>query len=267
MKKLHLIQPIIEQLTTHGSKPIKVMANDENIWYCKYKDNNILFNELLAYHFAKIWNINIPECALISIDYDKYVAPFEDKRFLQKNFFDKECFGSQALEDAFEVNNAIINKQITQKIINKEDFLKIALFDIWLANDDRNANNYNLLLAPTDKGFMLLYVIDHADIFNTSAAYRYKIYELTEDDTVLNSNLATVLFRKNSGFVLKVNDVITDFYNNVKLCEAQLPTILAKVPDNWKIDIPMYEKAIRNIFETQWLDSCEKTFRTYTQIF
>jgi len=119
----------------------------------------------------------------------------------------------------------------------------------------------------SDKGFMLLYVIDHANIFNTSAAYRSKIYELTEDDTVLNSNLATVLFRKNSGFVLKVNDVITDFYNNVKLCEAQLPTILAKVPDNWKIDIPMYEKAIRNIFETQWLDSCEKTFRTYTQIF
>lgn len=175
-------------------------ANDENIWYCKYKDNNILFNELLAYHFAKIWGINIPECAFITIDYEKYIVSYsnEDKRLLQKSFFDKECFGSQALEDAFDVDNSIIitKKQIIRKITNKEDFLKIALFDIWLANEDRKANNYNLLLAPTDKGFTLFYVIDHANIFNTSAAYRYQICELTEEDTVLNSNLATILFKK-----------------------------------------------------------------------
>lgn len=267
MKHLRAIQTIQRILPTNGSNPIEIMANDENIWYCKYKDNNILFNELLAYHFAKIWGINIPECALITIDYDKYVADYEDKRLLQKSFFDKECFGSQALEDAFEINNAIINKQITQRITNKEDFLKIAIFDILLANEDRNANNYNLLLAPTDKGFTLLYVIDHANIFNTSAAYRYQICELTEEDTVLNSNLATILFKKNSSFREKVDNLITEFRNSAKLCEGQLPTILAKVPESWKIDISAYKKTIQGIFETKWLDSCERIFREYTQKF
>lgn len=57
------------------------MGDDLNQWVCKYNDLNKLFNELLASEFAKLWHINIPECALVEIDYDRHIVPI----------FVKEC--------------------------------------------------------------------------------------------------------------------------------------------------------------------------------
>ena len=147
LKTVRSIQPITEKYDTMGSSPILVIGSDFNQWVCKYNDINKLFNELLASEFAKLWQINIPETALVQIDYDKHIIPFNNKKGLERRFFERECFGSRFLDNAFDVNKTLlVNKDIVQRIKNKEDFLKIALFDIWLANEDRNAGNYNLLL-------------------------------------------------------------------------------------------------------------------------
>ena len=168
MKKLKSIQPIAKRYATYGSSPILILGSDLNYWVCKYKDVNKLFNELLAYHFACLWHINIPESALIEIDYEKHVLPFEDRQGLVRLFFERECFGSSFLEKAFDIHQFILtNADVTRKIKNKEDFLKIALFDIWLSNEDRNQGNYNLLLQSVKGGYMLLYIIDNTDIFNS----------------------------------------------------------------------------------------------------
>ena len=84
MKRLKSIQSIIKKYDTQGSSPVLIMANDLNQWVCKYRDVNQLFNELLAYQFAKIWQINIPEGAFIEIDYEKHIKPLEDKRGLER---------------------------------------------------------------------------------------------------------------------------------------------------------------------------------------
>ena len=244
------------------------MGDDLNQWVCKYNDLNKLFNELLASEFAKLWHINIPECALVEIDYDRHIVPFGDKKGLERRFFERECFGSRFLNNALDVNQSVfVDKNIVRRIKNKEDFLKIALFDIWLANEDRNAGNYNLLLQSVKGGYMLLYIIDNTDIFNSSMAYTQGIVEITEDDSVLKSDLATLLFKKDTSITEKINSLLENFPIFVKECKDRLPYILAQLPKKWCIDVDNYQNKINDIFLDNWLRICEQLFRTYIQTF
>jgi hypothetical protein len=52
---------------------------------------------------------------------------------------------------------------IGQKEI-KESFLKIGLFDIWMSNEDRHYENFNLLYNLKEKRYV---PIDHAMCFNS----------------------------------------------------------------------------------------------------
>ena len=268
LKQIRSIQPIIEKYDTRGSSPILVMGDDLNQWVCKYNDLNKLFNELLASEFAKLWHINIPECALVEIDYDRHIVPFGDKKGLERRFFERECFGSRFLNNALDVNQSVfVDKNIVRRIKNKEDFLKIALFDIWLANEDRNAGNYNLLLQSVKGGYILLYIIDNTDIFNSSMAYTQGIVEITEDDSVLKSDLATLLFKKDTSITEKINSLLEDFPIFVKECKDRLSYILAQLPKKWCIDVDNYQNKINDIFLDNWLRICEQLFRTYIQTF
>ena len=268
MKRVKSIQPIIKRYDTQGSRPIQIMGDDLNQWVCKYGDVQKLFNELLAYEFAKLWNIKIPESALIEIDYDKHVQTFSDKRGLERRFFERECFGSCFLEKALDVNKSMLgNKEIVRKIKNKDDFLKISLFDIWLSNEDRNCGNYNLLLKTIEGGggYTLLYIIDNADIFNSSMAYTQGLMDITEEDTVLNSELALLLFKKDTQIVKKVDTLLSLFPSFVECCKKELSNIYQQIPPKWNINISQYETKINELFSEKWLDICNKTFRTYIQ--
>ena len=266
LKTVRSIQPITEKYDTMGSSPILVIGSDFNQWVCKYNDVNKLFNELLASEFAKSWQINIPETALVQIDYDRHIIPFNNKKGLERRFFERECFGSRFLDNAFDVNKTLlVNKDIVQRIKNKEDFLKIALFDIWLANEDRNAGNYNLLLRSVKGGYALFYIIDNTDIFNSSMAYRQNITEITEEDSILNSDLANLLFNKD--FLAKnVSNLLNEFPILAEKCKTQLAFILEQVPEKWHIDKFSYEVKIKAIFSDNWLKICEQLFRTYIKI-
>lgn len=268
MKRVKSIQTILERYDTQGSRPIKIMGDDDKQWVCKYGDVQKLFNELLAYEFAKLWDICIPESALIEIDYNKHVQTFSDKKGLERRFFDRECFGSCFLEEALDVNKSMLgNKEIVRKIKNKDDFLKISLFDIWLSNEDRNCGNYNLLLKTIEGGggYTLLYIIDNADIFNSSMAYTQGLTNITEEDTVLNSELAVLLFKKDTQIVKKVDTLLSLFPYFVGSCKKELSNIYQQIPQKWNINISQYEPKINKLFSEKWLDICDKNFRTYIQ--
>ena len=268
LKRLKCILPIIDRYNTKGSQPILVMGEDFNQWVCKYRDINKLFNELLAYEFAKLWDICIPESALIEINYDKHVQTFSDKKGLERRFFEKECFGSQLLIDALDVNSSMLgNKEVVRKIENKDDLLKISLFDIWLSNEDRNCGNYNLLLKTIEgeRGYTLFYIIDNTEIFNSSMAYSQGLTNITEEDTVLNSELAVLLFKKDTQIVKKVDTLLSLFPYFVGSCKKELSNIYQQIPPKWNINISQYEPKINKLFSEKWLDICNKTFRTYIQ--
>ena len=268
MKRVKSIQPIIKRYDTQGSRPIQIMGDDLNQWVCKYGDVQKLFNELLAYEFAKLWDIKIPESALIEIDYNKHVQTFSDKKGLDRRFFERECFGSCFLEGTIDVNKSMLgNKEIVRRIKNKDDFLKISLFDIWLSNEDRNCGNYNLLLKTIEGGggYTLLYIIDNADIFNSSMAYTQGLMDITEEDTLLNSELAVLLFKKDTQIVKKVDSLLSLFPSFVESCKKELSNIYQQIPQKWNINISQYETKINELFSENWLNICDKNFRTYIQ--
>ena len=266
LKRLKSIQPILKKYDTQGSSPILVMANDLKQWVCKYRNVNQLFNELLSYQFAKIWQINIPECALIEIDYKKHIELLKNKRGLERQFFERECFGSLFLQNAIDVNKTILmDKDIVRRIKNKNDLLKIALFDIWLCNEDRTTNNYNLLLQAVKGGYSILYIIDNTEIFNSSMAYSQSLEQIAQCDSILNSDLSTLVFKNNSEIVREVDVLLKEFPIFTKSCQNNLQSILSQVPQQWNIDLESYETKISVIFTEDWLKICTHTFREYIQ--
>ncbi|PRZ19128.1 HipA family kinase [Flavobacterium granuli] len=185
--------------------------------------------------------------------------------------FSKECFGSRYLKNTVEVNLSLIpsfrEKSFADKIQQKSDFLKIALFDIWLSNEDRNYGNNNLLLFYGPDKLYFFYAIDHVCLFN-STFLKYEIVELTEDDTLLNTEIAKLLFGSKRKLVETVDNLVEKFYLCTKDCEANLDNVLELMPKSWGIDIEDIKSKIqRNLFSDEWKKKCEITFRTYVQSF
>ncbi len=67
--------------------------------------------------------------------------------------------------------------------------LLIALFNLWVANEDRNWNNANLLYDVNSNN---LIAIDHGCILNT-ATFDYNLSLLTQNETILYSDLAHII--------------------------------------------------------------------------
>lgn len=266
MKQLQTIQQVHKMFDTAGSSPLLVTCNDLNDWVCKYdRFPNYLFNELIASEFGKLWGINVPCTSLIKVKAEH--IPFEKYKNLQPNFFDKDCFGSLFLASTKEIDLTFEplfkDKAYRDKINTKSDFLKIALFDIWLANEDRNYNNNNLLMYYAKDHSMSFYAIDHVNIFNSSF-FNYGIQALTEDDSIINTGLAKLLFAHDRKLGVMVDKLVEIFYLCTKDCETNLERILALVPNSWAIDIvDIKAKMEHYLFNDAWKKQCEENFRTF----
>lgn len=267
-KVLNTNQSIFKILPTGGSRPILVECDDLNDWVCKYKTTNCLFNEVLAHGLAREFKILVPEFSLINVNLEH--IPERLSKDLPKIYFNKECFGSFYLSDSKEIDNSLIstlgNDFFKTKLANRLDFLKIALFDLWTANEDRNHNNYNLLLVPNGKNEYDFYAIDHVNIFNGSSAYSQKLAQLTEQDSMLNSAIAKALFLNSNKLKVYVQDIEEEFYIYTKKCEESLDNILASVPDSWRINIQFRkEKISKELFSERWKTETIANFKELVQ--
>ncbi len=270
MQQLYTIEEAHKIFPTNGSSPILVTCNDFRDWVCKYdRASKNLFNELLAAKFAAIWGIRTPEIALI--DVRKEHVPLDKFPSVRHSFLDHVCFGSLYLEGSKEVDHSLLplfrDPGFQRKLCDRADFLKIALFDIWMANDDRNHNNFNLLLHVSPERMHFFYAIDHVNIFNSSHL-NYEIAELTEDDSIIKTDLAKVLFGKSRGITEIVNSLVEKFYLCIEECQTKFDEILTLVPASWGINKEETKyKVMQQLFEGQWIKRCEKNFRMFVQSF
>ena len=254
-----------------GEVPILVTCEDFQTWVCKHGrlSNSHLFNELVASRFADIWKIRTPRICLINVLEEH--LPIENANILQPAFFKKPCFGSLYLESSKEIDATLVHsfEDITfrRKVKNKEDFLMIALFDIWLSNEDRNHNNSNLLLDFTNNEEYYFYAFDHNSIFNSNSLQN-GLYQISEYESIINTDLAKILFRQGRNLTETVEKLVEKFYLCVKDCEDNLNVILNEVPNEWNLDIKQIELHLRqNLFKEGWIAECEKNFRTLIQTY
>ncbi|TAD96746.1 MAG: hypothetical protein EAZ97_13530 [Bacteroidetes bacterium] len=252
-----------------GEVPFLVTCEDLQTWVCKHGRlaSSKLINEVLGAVFAKYWDLKTPEICLINVLEEH--LPSKYTNILQPAFFKKPCFGSLYLENSKEIEASFIpsfeDKNFIKKIQNRDDFLKIALFDIWLSNEDRNHNNSNLLLEFSDNNQYYFYVFDHNAIFNSNALHR-GLYQISEEESIINTDLAKILFKNRQNLRKNVDNLLKNFYVCVENCEVNLREILALIPNEWHSNIQQLELDLhKNIFEKKWLKECEINFITLFQ--
>jgi len=269
---LQSISPINKVFQTNGSNPVKVLCEDLNEYVCKYSRGNPasgLFNEYLAASFLRVWNLSVPEFRVITIQ-AKHITPEYQSTTVQPRFFQSPCFGSKHYEYGKEIDPSIgvIDTKIVKQIRNKGDLLAIALFDLWMANEDRNHNNYNLLLDSREDGYAFM-PIDHEKCFNTNSLTSQRgLVILTEDETLVNTELSKLVFRNFKELEALIDQIANDYYLWVAECQNGLENVINAMPDQWGIaKADKIAQLNAALFQNAWIDNCCETFKEYSSTF
>lgn len=172
MKKIET-KILIEELETDGHSPMKFICDDGEVYYVKYrsgksldkKEINCLVFEMVCTRLLQRLQIPVPEQAIVTIVENSYATGqlTTNKKYVRAGV---QAWGSK------EINQTDLVKEIEQvqkkkefnKLLNPEDLIKIAIFDLWVDNADRHSGNYNLLLK-LEGGKLKIITIDHAFTF------------------------------------------------------------------------------------------------------
>ena len=259
LPSLNSISPISNVINTNGSVPVVVMAEDFEDYACKYDSNTKLTNEYLAHQFLQIWEIPVFPAAFVTIKKEHIPESLLSSR-IRLHYFDKPTFGLQYQDDAIDATNILLGLKNDYyelgKFANRFNLLKIALFDLWLANNDRNNNNYNILIQSNE-----FVPIDHSDIFD-GGRLGNELSQLTEEDSLVNSDLALTFLNNKTKIEEFVNGLINKFPIFVQSCGDALPTIIDNLPDEWCNDKPLLTQNIAAsvIENTDWLAKTNASF-------
>jgi hypothetical protein len=247
------------------SRPILIMCEDKYDYVCKYHTSTghatRLFCEYLAASFLKLWGLNIPPFAFVKVNHEH--IPIEWN--LNKYIFDTTCIGlryDRAYKDITKVNDETLNGQ-HRLYPTRLDLIKIGLFDIWVANEDRNHNNYNLLIdIENDRCFV---PIDHEAIFNTMD-FNNQIYHINEFESLICTTLVIKMFNNQYFNKSVCNALKKYFYLCTEICHSNIDIILNETPADWRIDRDAMSSKIEQLFSENWIKDSFDLFLSFLQI-
>ena len=266
MQTLQSIEQV-EKVFQTGEYPLLVHCTDLEYYVCKYNKTlgsaNLLFREYVAASFLKIWNLQIPEFALINLQ------PHHNPQNVFNIKNNVPCFGSLYKREYREID-AFIDKASPyqkSKFCNKNDLLKISLFDYWVSNEDRNSNNYNMMLKM-ENGMYYFIPIDNAAVFHTGNQDKIN-YTLSQEESLIFSPLIQNVFNSKSFFDKQLAQLIREnYYLCVQGCKSSLQGIINDVPLQWQINKRgEYENLLNFLFTNAWIEECLNTFLQHLQLF
>jgi hypothetical protein len=251
------------------NKPVWVLTNDIEFYVCKYNRISTvayrLYKEYLGAAFSKCFQLSVPDIAFVQVS-QKHLA---EGLGIPKKHFMQPCFGSKLLPGCNEVDKHNIEQlaKATNKKQLREDLLRISFFDIWLANEDRSHNNYNLLFT-VENGLYYLHVIDHEACFNHGELPDASLTPITYEESLIYSDLYTALFSgKRFLKSIKINALKEKYYICLQNCKKDLPEILSKIPAQWNIDIPGEKNKLEKYLVTeQWFNEAWNNFIQFLQL-
>ena len=243
---VHSIKTVEKQYPT-GEDPILVLCSDKKEYVCKYARTSgaayKLACEMIGSILAQTWRLITPATAFVAID------PFHWSKAGPDGTL---AYGSQRMESVIDINPTTIESlRPSGKILS--GLLQIALFDFWVANEDRNANNANLMYDLKQE---VLISIDYGCIFNT-ATYNYPLSQLTLTDTILTSDLFHSLFK---GQRIDYSGM-ENYYNQcVNRCKQTMSEILNLLPPQWKVPRELVEKKVLQLNDPMWKNDTWENF-------
>ena len=269
MTYLHSIEPIQKVYQTQR-EPVLVRCNDWRYYVCKHSKNapcDSLFNEFLAARFLAIWGIYSLAPTFISIK-EEHLPENLYSGQLQPASLKHTLIGFPFIRDQKEVtlfeSGFVENNSDRKRIVKPEELIQIALFDLWLGNDDRNWNNYNLLIKSSPDGYHFI-PIDHETIFNGNSFDYGQTIQTEQDSLIYTPLFESIISKKLIGSNLQDSKTVEkDFYLCVANCKIELDKILEDVPHDWNISIAAKRELIlKNIFSSEWLKEVFFTFHLY----
>ena len=235
-----------------GDRPILVLCSDGYHYICKYKQPGYaalkLMNELVGSVFAKAWGIDTPVTSLVVNDpiiWDDAGISHDPAAPL---------LGSRKMEDVFDLGEYNCNQVgVSERTLTQ--LLRIALFDLWLANEDRTCNNYNLLYDLRAKS---LVSIDYGGIFN-SGILNNPVYQLNASDSIISSDLFGRL--KTAGLQKAIYGLHMTYLSLVAKSKKAVPMLLQSMPDEWKVDESALQNKLKELFELPWVNDTWLNFK------
>lgn len=190
--------------------------------------NLVLFNEYLCYRMAILLDIPMPKSGVCILDESSEIQ--DEKIASSKNF--GKAFYSEYMPKVTKLLPHIIGK-----IKNKEDFVKVILFDHIIFNTDRNAGN---LLVKFYKNDISLKVIDHTHVFINQALWDANCLKraMSENDLtdtkILDCNAYLYeMFFQNFSITKDMLEGESLLFKN-KINRDTIKRLINCAPDEWK---------------------------------
>ena len=101
-------------------------------------------------------------------------------------------------------------------------------------------------------------------ILNT-ATFDYKLSLLTENESILYSELAHAILKELSTEIsTRLLSELEDNFESIRNRKDEIiEKILECIPANWNVSIDMVYSKMNQLFDQKWMDDCWKTFIEY----
>ena len=246
---------IIEQQYRTGEEPVLVMCSDKKNYVCKYMRTSSaaykLSCELIGSMMAMAWKLPTPQVAFVNIKQSHWSG-----RTLSHSL-SAPAFGSQFIEKVGDVTPTTYS-EISPSVSVLRQLMQIALFDFWIANEDRNANNANLIYDVISGK---LIAIDFGCILNT-ATFDYPMSQLTSTDTILWSDLfhhiANGVEREQIDQI--VGELEKDYHTWLSSSLQQTSVILEEMPEQWHVSTAVVKEKLNQLFDSDWTTGVWKNY-------
>ena len=254
LTQLHSIQGISVQYTT-GDQPVLVLCSDAQQYICKYMRSNATISYKLACEFigavfAEAWRIDTPTSAIVKI------LPVHWSSVVTSHSTSAPTIGFRKLEGVIDITPTTY-KQVTANTDTLYQLLKIALFDFWIANEDRTYNNANLLYDIENSR---LISIDYGGILN-NVTFDFPLSQLTETDSILGADLFAHIVKSVSPRQLSnaVEKLQKDYILCINRSKKQVG-LLKQMPAEWSVPIPKIEAKEEELFSDSWIKATFENF-------
>lgn len=256
----------IQKVFDTGQKPVLITCSNLEDYVCKhsygYSPSKTLFIEWLAYHLMQKANIRFPEFALVNI-LENHTLTIADSQPLF--FINTTCFATKFIEHAEEVNLLTLNTDDFKRVSNQEDLLKIAFFDLWLANEDRSHNNFNLLYYSKGKETFLV-PIDHGSCLNTLCFdFERTLCQIEYGESLISTELFQIIQKGNIKNIQMAEEFLEKMYLCINELDQYFDEIIDNIPEDWKIPGDYVLSLKRNLFDENWLKETKVNFLSYCE--
>lgn len=224
--------------------PYIVRCSDEKIYVVKFPGNiqgkKALVNEFVASKLCEYLKLPIFNYNLIKVKKEDYMKTME----LDMELLEGTAFGTVYNENAF----TILNAGMISRTINRNDAVKVLIFDLLIGNYDRNKGN--LMIDSVTKK---LYMIDHSHIFGIGTIWdSYQLPRLTNEMFDVEKLHPFNYFNIVNSF--KIDDEfqveLYEFVQRVKsIKRVEIEKIIKEIPNDWDLSSKEKQLLVEYIYE------------------